>query len=48
MRYNEITVRRYRISTEAAKMLEEDVQLAYPDLWAEIEKRMQHKTRRRR
>jgi hypothetical protein len=47
MRYNEITLRRYRISTEAAKMLEEDVIEKYPEIWSEVTRRMQHKKRRR-
>jgi hypothetical protein len=47
MRYNEITVRRYRISTEAAKMLEDQVREKYPEIWSEVSKRVQHKKRRR-
>ena len=47
MRYNEITVRRYRISTEAAKMLEDHVKEKYPEVWSAVSKRIQHKKRRR-
>jgi hypothetical protein len=47
MRYNEITVRRYRISTEAAKMLEDQVMEKYPEIWSEVSKRIQHKKRRK-
>lgn len=47
MRYNEITVRRYRISTEAAKMLEDHVKEKYPEIWSEVSKRIQHKKRRK-
>ena len=47
MRYNEITLRRYRISTEAAKMLEEDVIEKYPEVWSEVTRRLQHKKRRK-
>jgi exo-beta-1,3-glucanase (GH17 family) len=47
MRYNEITLRRYRISTEAVKMLEEDVIEKYPEVWSEVTRRLQHKKRRK-
>ncbi len=47
MRYNEITLRRYRISTEAAKILEDQVRKKYPEIWSEVSKRVQHKKRRK-